>query len=155
MTIFAKDIYNKYKQKSKKPLSYSDYSKVVSEFNSLFIHYVLEESCEVKLPYHLGYIRVKKYKMKYKKFESHKGYKLPVDWVSTKALWESNPTAKANKKLVLFLNEHREGYTYKIYWGKTNSTVKNKSYYYFKPARAFKRTLANILNNNSQIDYYE
>jgi hypothetical protein len=155
MTFKSKDTYNNYKNKSKNPLPYSEYCIILSEFNKLLIHYILNESCEVKLPHHLGYIRVRKYKVNVGKYLSNQGSRLPVDWVATKELWETNIKAKEAKKLVLHMNEHRLGYTYKIFWGKDRANVRNKTGYYLKPARAFKRELANILINNPEIEYYE
>lgn len=150
----ANRIYRRYKETSENPLSYSEYCKILSEFNSLFVNYIIYESVEIKLPFNLGTIRVKKHKKKVTLDKIQKG-KVSVNWKETKQLWEDNPKAKEFKKLVFHLNEHRDGYSYKIFWNKERALLLNKTFYYLTPARNFKRTLANVLNTNFKIDYYE
>ena len=54
------------------------YRKVCDEFNKLFIDEVLISSEEMRLPYRLGTIRVKKSKMKYDDKN-----KLKIDWAAS------------------------------------------------------------------------
>lgn len=150
----ANRIYRRYKETSENPLPYSEYCKILSEFNLLFVNYIIYESVEIKLPFNLGSMRVKKHKKKVTLEKIQEG-KMSVDWKETKQLWEDNPKAKESKKLVFHLNEHRDGYSYKIFWDKNRAMLLNKTFYYLVPARNFKRTLANVLNTNFKIDYYE
>ena len=57
------------------------YRKVCDEFNKLFIDEILICSEEMRLPYRLGTIRVKKSKMKYDDKN-----KLKIDWAASKKL---------------------------------------------------------------------
>jgi hypothetical protein len=150
----ANRIYKRYKDSVENPLSYSEYCKILSEFNSLLVNYIIYESVEVKLPYNLGTLRVKKYKKKIN-LKAIEKRTLSVNWFETKKLWSENSDAKDKKKLVYHLNEHRGGYSYKIYWDKSRAIFRNKTFYYLVPVRGFKRELASVLNNNFSIDYYE
>lgn len=146
-----KSIYKAYKEGcvGESQLSYKQYSSILNEFNKALVQEILYDSAEVKLPCNLGTLRIRK-----RKIDLSKANKLRPNWEETKKLWDSNPEAKENKKLVYHLNEHRDGYKYKIYWDKKGSKVRNKSYYFFKPSRDFSRELAYILKNDFDIDYY-
>lgn len=144
-----KDIYKLYKEENFEGLQveYSLYSKVLKDFNKLLVEHIIEDPEGIKLPLNLGHIRVRKSKVDLTK-------SLIPDWKATNELWDRNEKAKADKKLVYHLNEHREGYKYKILWDKSRAKVKNKTFYFFIPTRNFKRTLAKTLKTNLKIDYY-
>lgn len=145
-----KDLYLIYQKDVMKDLclSYREYSDLLNMFNKELINSIIYESADIKLP-HLGNIRIRKTKVNLTKLN-----KLLPNWEATNKLWAENPEAKEKKQLVFHLNEHRGGYKYKIYWDKTKVRLKNKSFYYFIPAREFKRDLAKVLKNNFEIDYY-
>lgn len=147
-----KDIYKEYKSivNDKDAVDSSTFSKVLSEFNLRLVNKVLNESETVKFPFRLGHIRIKKVKMNYSQL-----HKLKPDWEKTNKLWESNPKAKEEKKLIYHLNEERRGYMYRVYWDKKGCNIKGHKVYKFTPTRTFKRTLAKILKNNLEIDYYQ
>ena len=130
-------------------VDYSTYMKIMKEFNMKLKNSVIYDAEDIKLPCNLGRLRIKKFKMKL-----HKANKLKPDWKKTNALWNRNPEAKAKKTIVYFLNEHRSGYAYRVYWDKNVSRVKNHRSYEFKPARQFARDLSNVLKNRPDIDYY-
>ena len=69
-------------------------------------------------------------------------------------MWRENPQSKIDKKFVYHLNEHREGYAYRVYWDKNISRVKNHRYYHFTPSRKFSRELSLVLRTRPEIDYY-
>jgi len=130
-------------------VNYKVYSEILNDFNKELVKTLLYDSAEVKFPCNLGSLRVRKRKINLKKPN-----KLSPDWKATKDLWEENEEAKLNKQLVYHLNDHRNGYKYKLYWDKSIARVKNKTVYYFKPARDLSRELAYILKNEFEIDYY-
>ena len=114
------------------------YQTICDEFNKLLIDEILINSEEVRLPYRLGTLRVKKSKMKYEDKN-----KLKIDWAASKKLG----------KRIYHLNDHTGGYKYKFYW--TKGIVKNITAYSFIPTRTNTRRLASILKDkNRQLDYF-
>ncbi len=146
-----KDLYKHYNEQVQKELQvpYSVYSAILKEFNLSLVDLIINHSEGVKLPSNLGYIRIRK-----RKVDLTKKDKLIPDWGKTNKLWDENPIAKEKKIIVFHLNEHRGGYKYKIFWDKSKPKLKNKTFYYFVPTRAFKRKLASVLKTNFEIDYY-
>lgn len=146
-----KDLYEYYQEKVQPELQvpYSVYTSILKEFNLELVESIINTSEGIKLPCNLGFIRVRKKKVNLAKKES-----LIPDWGQTNKLWAANPEAKKKKTIVYHLNEHRGGYKYKIFWDKKKQMLKNKTFYYFIPTRAFKRNLASVLKNNLEIDYY-
>ena len=114
------------------------YRRICDEFNKLFIDEILISSEEMRLPYRLGTIRVKKSKMKYDDKN-----KLKIDWAASKKLG----------KRIYHLNDHTGGYKYRFYW--TKGIVKNITAYSFIPTRTNTRRLASILKDKErQLDYF-
>ena len=85
------------------------YRKICDEFNNLLIEEILINSGEIRLPYRLGTIRIKKSKMKYDDKN-----KLKIDWAASKKLG----------KRIYHLNDHTGGYKYRFYWSKGVVAVK-------------------------------
>lgn len=137
-----KDLYKYYKDTTLKALivPYNTFAAVIKDLSAEIMDKILLESKEVKFKSNLGYLRVKKRKMRFKNTEN-----LRIDWAATK---------KVGKK-VYHLNEHRDGYRYKFHWTKADSRVPNMSVYHFRPCRYNSRRLADILQNNKEIDYFE
>ena len=111
---------------------------ICDEFNKLLIDEILISSEEIRLPYRLGTIRIKKSKMKYDDKN-----KLKIDWAASKKLG----------KRIYHLNDHTGGYKYRFYW--TKGIVKNITAYSFIPTRTNTRRLASILKDNErELDYF-
>jgi hypothetical protein len=111
---------------------------ICDEFNKLLIDEILINSEEIRLPYRLGVVRIKKSKMKYDDKN-----KLKIDWAASKKLG----------KRIYHLNDHTGGYKYRFYW--TKGIVKNITAYSFIPTRTNTRRLASILKDkNRQLDYF-
>ena len=114
------------------------FRKICDEFNKLIIDEILINSEDIRLPYRLGTIRVKKSKMKYDDKN-----KLKIDWAASRKLG----------KRIYHLNDHTGGYKYRFYW--TKGIVKNITAYSFIPTRTNTRTLASILKDKDrQLDYF-
>ena len=111
---------------------------ICDEFNKLLIEEILINSEEIRLPFRLGTVRIKKSKMKYDDKN-----KLKIDWAASKKLG----------KRIYHLNDHTGGYKYRFYW--TKGIIKNITAYSFIPTRTNTRTLASILKDkNRQLDYF-
>ena len=136
----SNEVYNYYKDNVIPELQVDKqtFRKICDEFNKLIIDEILVNSEEVRLPYRLGTIRVKKSKMKYDDKN-----KLKIDWAASRKLG----------KRIYHLNDHTGGYKYRFYW--TKGIVKNITAYSFIPTRTNTRTLASILKDKDrQLDYF-
>lgn len=138
------DSYNTYKSLSESPQPKSIYIKIVNGF-FLYLMKLVFEGHEVKLPGRCGsvYIKGKKVKPRIDEHGVIKG--LAPDWVKTKKLRESNPEAKAARKVVYHLNEHTNGIRYSVKWSKKNMLTENKSFYALIFSRTNKREVNRLI----------
>lgn len=132
--------YDLYKESVEEPVSKQTYVTL----NRLFMKYmsaVLLETGEVALPERLGKITVQGTKAKFR-IENEQIKGLPPDWQATKELWERNPEAKAQKRILFHFNEDTGGVRFKFLWNKTKVVTPNKRLYQIRLARPNKRLLA-------------
>ncbi len=136
----SNDVYKKYKEDVIPELQVDKqlFRKICDEFNRMVIEEILLNSEEVRLPYRLGTVRIKKSKMKYDDKN-----KLKIDWAASRKLG----------KRIYHLNDHTGGYKYRFYW--TKGIIKNITAYSFIPTRTNTRNLASILKDkNRELDYF-
>ena len=141
------DAQKDYKKSVDKEVSQRDYLDTNYAFNEFLISLILEGHT-VYLPERLGSLCVQGKKQKYRVDKNGKPIGLSPDWVETKKLWDRNPKAKKEKKLLYHTNEHTNGYRYKILWSKLNMYVKNKNLYTLKMTRKVKRAVSKEVINN-------
>ena len=121
------------------------YVAVCHDFNKRISHSVLTESTEFRVLYGLGCLRIKSFKYAIQltpdgKIDTQKN---SVDWTKTKELWAMQYPGKTaaelheikDKKLVIHLNEHSNGYIMKWYWDHRTCNVQNHTLYVFKPVK--------------------
>jgi hypothetical protein len=132
------------------------YARVINDFMKFIVNEMINGQV-FYLPYSLGNIFVQRKKLTpYFEFKEMKLNHLPVDYEATKKLWAERPEFKAKKHLVYHLNEHTDGYSFKICWDRRTCRVSNHEHYMFKPVRAFSRGLAKHLKNpDSELNYQE
>tara|TARA_R110000772_G_scaffold261973_1_gene380810 strand:+ start:1125 stop:1595 length:471 start_codon:yes stop_codon:yes gene_type:complete len=128
-----------YKKKYEPAVDEKHYVKILNEFNQ-FIFDMVFEGYEVHLPAKMGVLSIIG-KKKVIKFDEDGRPNLPPDWKKTKALWERNPEAKAEKKLVYITNAHSDGIIYRFFWSKLKMMVTYKSAYSFQATRENKRRI--------------
>ena len=136
----SNEVYKHYTQEVIKELQVDRklFRKICDEFNKLLIDEILISSEEIRFPYRLGTIKVKKSKMKYDDKN-----KLKIDWAASRKLG----------KRIYHLNDHTGGYKYRFYW--TKGIVKNVTAYSFIPTRTNTRSLASILKDKDrELDYF-
>lgn len=157
--VGMEDFYRYYKNNfvPKRGSSYdidgSTYRSIISDFNMKIIEKIVKESFDFHIPCRLGILGVRKYKKKPFKYGDKYVKNLPIDWKSTKELWEKNEEARKNKKLVRYLNKDKGGYIYKIFYFKGTANYKNKSAYKFKSSYKFKEIFKKELEKG-EVDYY-
>ena len=155
------DIYRFYKKNQKEKglpvIPELTFRKILKYHNSEVCKSIVEDNNEFRLPYRLGYLRIRKFKTKFK-LDANGNLKvshLRPDWKATKDLWASNEEAKENKKIVYHANNHTKGFYFKWYWDKRTCNIKNSSVYSIIMSRAHKRYISQVVKNNEDIDYYE
>lgn len=138
-----KDYYEFYQETYDNPkITKATYNKVISATNAAIINMMLDEGMDYKLPHLNSSLTIRKDKRTPKIVDGKVVNTSPVDWVTTKKLWEKDAEAKEKKILVKYLNHHTSGYVFRIYMKKFGSSFKNRTVYKFEPSRKFKRALS-------------
>ena len=135
--------------KSKNPIDNKKYMSVIDDFNLGVIDMILHEEIQSYTIPKVGCtLKVGKRKNTPIIKDGVLVNRLPVDYKSTKELWETNEEAKEKRILVRFTNNHTNKYIYRIKFAKDGEAYKNKKYYSFVPSRSFKRALAKRIFDN-------
>ena len=129
------DIYNNYDKKDQIP--YSTFRNIVDKLNDSILS-VLQNGQNYKLPCSLGTVQIVKYKPK-----GYNEHSLSIDLNDSKKL----------DKRIYHLNEHSNGYKYRLYWSKQPFSFTNRYKYQLCFTRANKRQLAQLIFNNK--DYLD
>lgn len=115
-----------------KNISYFTFKTVLDTMCSVILEHVLMRSEGFKMPFGLGFIQIGKYKPKRLDDTS-----LSVDYKASK---------EYNKK-IYHLNEHSDGYKYRMHWSKIPRTFPDRYKYQLNLVRANKRMLAQLIFN--------
>ena len=119
-------------------VDYSLYKRILDEMCKVILEYIFERSEGFKMPYGLGFIQVGKYRPK-----TMTGKSLSVDY----------KTSKEYDKRIYHLNEHSDGYKYRLYWSKQPKTFPDRYKYQLNLVRQNKRRLAQLIfNKHDYID---
>ena len=129
------DIYNNYDKRDQIP--YSTFRGIVDKLNDSILS-VLQNGQNYKLPCSLGTVQIVKYKPK-----EYNKQSLSIDFNESKKL----------DKRIYHLNEHSNGYKYRLYWSKQPFSFTNRYKYQLCFTRANKRQLAQLIFNNK--DYLD
>ena len=117
---------------------YGLYKRILDEMCTVILDYVFERSEGFKMPYGLGFIQICKYKPK-----SLTPQSLSVDYKASKEY----------DKRIYHLNEHSDGYKYRLYWSKIPRTFPDRYKYTLGFVRQNKRKLAQLIfNKHDYID---
>lgn len=119
-------------------IDYSLYKRILDEMCKVILEHVFEGSEGFKMPYGLGFIQVGKYRPK-----SLSPQSLSVDYKASKEY----------DKRIYHLNEHSDGYKYRLYWSKIPRTFPDRYKYTLSLVRQNKRKLAQLIfNKHDYID---
>ena len=119
-------------------VDYGLYKRILDEMCRVILEHVLNGSEGFKMPYGLGFIQVGKYQPK-----SLTAKSLSVDYKASKEY----------DKRIYHLNEHSNGYKYRLYWSKTPRTFPDRYKYQLSFVRQNKRRLAQLIFNKQ--DYLD
>lgn len=133
------DMYNAFvKQNNVVEVPRERFNAILDRFNKLILESIQDASECFKMPYGLGYVCVVKYKPK-----TYTDKSLSVDYKS------SNEYGKR----IYHLNEHSDGYKYRLYWSKLPRTFADRYRYQLCFVRSNKRRLAQLIfKHNDYID---
>lgn len=155
--------YKRYKEKilpnkaKEFDVSASTHAKIIEMYHSLVRDKMIYKNFIYRIPVLGMKIRIKKYKQKLKYDEQGNIIKseLPVNWKATNELWKSSEEHRLKKTLIFHLNDHTDGYRYRV--SKMPIGVnKLVSKYSFVSCRKFDRDLSSFLQDPFRtIDYYE
>ena len=119
-------------------VDYGLYKRILDEMCRIILEHVLNGSEGFKMPFGLGFIQVGKYQPKTLTAES-----LSVDYKASKEY----------DKRIYHLNEHSNGYKYRLYWSKIPRTFPDRYKYQLSFVRQNKRRLAQLIFNKQ--DYLD
>lgn len=136
-----KEMYNEYiktvDSDSPYNVSYQEFMQITEDYLREVSKGLLSSKGSFRIPHNLGYIDITKKRVDLSKLKR-------VDW---KATVETGKT-------IYHLNEHSDGFDYKVEWTRIVQNVKNVKLYVFQPTRKIKRTLAKLIKNR-EFDSYE
>lgn len=136
--------FEEYKDNVENPVSYATFSQVIQLFFVFLLSKVFDGE-EITLPCRLGTLYIRGVKEKVRFDDNGKVVGLSVNWKKTKDLWEANPQAKIEKKLIYNTNEHSSGIRYKFVWGRNRVLTQYKSLYTLRLTRTIKRELHRLI----------
>jgi hypothetical protein len=116
-------------------ITYQEFMRITEDYLKQVSEGLLSGKGVFKVPHNLGYIDITKKKVNINRLKR-------IDW---KATVETGKT-------IYHLNEHSNGFDYRIEWSRIGA-AKNAKLYVFVATRKMKRTLAKLIKNR-EIDYY-
>ena len=119
-------------------VDYLTYKRILECMCKVILDHVLNRSEGFKMPYGLGMIQIGKYQPK-----NYDSKSLSVDYKASK---------EYNKR-IYHLNEHSDGYKFRLYWSKIPQTFPDRYRYQLNLVRVNKRKLAQLIFNKQ--DYID
>ena len=119
-------------------VDYELYKRILDEMCRIILDAVLNSSDGFKMPYGLGFMQVGKY--------------LPKA-LNDKSLSVDYKASREYDKRIYHLNEHSNGYKYRLYWSKIPRTFPDRYKYQLCFVRQNKRRLAQLIFNKQ--DYLD
>ncbi len=148
-----KDYYKYYINNCKDPVDSKRHTKVISEFNKAIVDLIINDGLEYNPPILQFTFCIRK-SIRIPRIKNNKLINTtPIDWKSTKELWEDNEQAKQNKTIIRFLNNHTSKFIFRIKALKSGNYYLNKKLYRFKACRSFQRLLAKRILDTTQDNF--
>ena len=119
-------------------VDYGLYKRILQEMCRIILDAILNSSDGFKMPFGLGFIQVGKY--------------LPKA-LNDKSLSIDYKASREYDKRIYHLNEHSNGYKYRLYWSKIPRTFPDRYKYQLCFVRQNKRRLAQLIFNKQ--DYLD
>lgn len=133
----AYTFYRKKYENDKNKVLKKMYIDICQDFNKMLMEEAMNKPSGVKLPFSMGTIWVKKFKISWKN--------PPIDLAESKRL----------KKKVYHINHETDEWCCRWKWSKRNNLITNLIYYSFTPSRKNARTLSkHFRQNNNHRKYF-
>jgi hypothetical protein len=165
ITKTIKDAYPLYKNNNPNSVDKTTFVKICKEFNKKIIEKIINTSFELRLPYRLGFLRVRKCLGKIEVVAGKLNtVRLKPDWNACWEYWykiyegktRNEIIAIPNKKLIYHYNDETNGYYYKFFWDRRECVIRNQAMYKFRPTMGVKKILTlHIQNEDRTNDFYE
>jgi hypothetical protein len=154
-----------FKDKHRFIIDRQTFSNILKDFNLELARLIIEEAEEFKMPANLGTVRIRKYKQQIRLKEDgtvDEQHHSP-DWHACRKLWAREYPGKTitelkqikGKPMVYHLNEHTEGYVFRLFWNKYSSAIINRQMYSIVLTFTNKRRIAALIKSNPNTNYYE
>lgn len=166
VTHGIKDIYKLYRQnkrnKDEHYMSYLKFSTIFYTFNKAISKLIIEEGYQFKMGYRLGYLRIRKTKMRFKIVNGRLAPNRKVtDWGSSRKLWYKLYPGKTlkeikeikDKPILYHTNIHTNGEIMRWYWEKYTCNIPNKTVYQFQPVKQNRLDLIKKINEGKYDQY--
>lgn len=127
------DFYDSYITEHPNGVDYKTFRAILVDYYTIINQKLLDASDELKMPYRLGTVRIVKYKPK-----TYTSKSLSVDYKLSKEVGHT----------VYHLNDHSNGYKYRLFWHKECAKNFSPYRYSLNLVRAAKRKLAQLIKNN-------
>lgn len=127
------DMYAYYIDKYPLGLDYKLFKALLMDYYTILAEQLLSGVEELKMPHRLGTLGIVKYRPK-----KYNGKSLSVDFKTTRLLG----------KTIYYLNNHSDGYKYRLFWHKELTNNSSIYHYAVSMVRANKRKLAQIIKQN-------
>lgn len=119
-------------------VSYVRFKRIIQELYRNILKCIQDDSDCFKMPQGLGYVTIVKYKPKH---------------YNTKSLSVDYKQSNIENKKIYHLNEHSDGYKYRLFWSKQPYTFSDRYKYQLSFVRENKRRLAKLIFNRQ--DYID
>jgi hypothetical protein len=138
------DFYKHFVKETKNTtISRAKFGEILREFNTYVRDRIATKGAEYIMPCRVGKIELRKIKTEIKIADDGSIINnLPTDWRETRILWAQSEKARINKTRMRYVNDHTDGYTFRIYYRKSKANFKNKSIYKMQFNRTMKRDLS-------------
>lgn len=146
--VNTRSSYKLYLSLTKFPQDVKVYILIANAYMKFLIDRVIDGD-EITLPARLGSLSIIGNKRKLKFTEEGKPI-LPPNWAKTKKLWDNNPKAKEDKKVIYCTNEETDGIVYKYLWSKNRVPIENKTLYALRLTRDNKRAVNRALKRGKE-----
>lgn len=140
--------YALYKKTVEQPKDIKLYISIANGYMQ-FLSEKLIDGEEITLPARMGTLALVGSKKKLRFHEDGRPI-LPPNWQKTKKLWDNNPIAKQNKKLVYCTGEETNGVNYKFRWFKIRVAIENKTLYSIRMTRKNKRDASAAIKSGKE-----
>lgn len=136
-------IYDAYKflRKNKwlnigRPLTEHEFYSIIRKVNTYLADRLIHGE-DIKLPYRMGKIELRKYNANFSFDDNKIKTNLPIDWNRTLKLWYEDEESYKKKTLIKMAEKE----IFKVYYNKQSAKYNNKAFYEFNVNRELKKKL--------------